>query len=1073
MKRVKNIVMVFVLLVVSTKGWGQLVVPVDTGKYAINVTSISIRVSERSERVSYSFLADNGVFHSMSIIDGTASGAIRCDNIAPNEDRSTNGHITSNTTGYINAITRSDIKIESTLGWHQGSVCINYLWDYPKANITLTGKTPYYSSILSTILGHLTATYRLDIKPAEFNLHRPSEYITYRDTFQLMASRGFENSAYVWKYKFDNQYGTFTTRTFGSAFNNNDTISFRGADILTESEMNYLIRNNKKIEVFIDYQNVPCTSILLTPVLSAPYITASYEPETCNGSQDAKILVHLDRPLIEEFDERLVFTVNDAPTHQIEIINDTTIMLVPSNGFGIIYDGYPTGTYNIEMFGYCTINSIYGVTYTDSRRHSTAVTIYERPKVILPVPTIQNISCYGGNNGKIFITPQGGVGKYTVYLQNSNNDTIDILTDLIEDTTYSFSGLFPDTYKVSIVDTNLCSQAESAKTITLTEPTAPLAIEDITITPLTGYETGNGIIQAIVSGGYGRYKVWLKQGENIIHTQQLDEDIFYLENLDAGIYTLLFRDTVFDIAYGDDASLNNINGCFIDSIIEITQPDPLIVDIEQTNEILCFGDSAATLVAHAIGGVQFSFPNLPYNYKWFAVGNEDVVLSADSVVNGLPAGDYQVLVTDRNNNFTYSDTFSVQQPTLLVVEYVVLNQIFCAGDSTGKIQAIASGGTPPYIYHWYPSGKTAAIIDSIFDRAEIAYIEDSNGCRTEDFEIIVANTQSLFARATEILNPSCYGYSDGAISVEILGGTPPYSFEWNDGITTQSRENLTEGVYSISVTDAENCFFKQTFTIIQPDEIKFPKLPYELVLCKDQSFVLNAELDMSNVNYSWTNNDVVISTEPYLEVNQGGVYKINAITEDNCTAQQEINVTQSDTELKIAFAIATKVPKHKTINAVNITQTPTDSVKWSVPNNAFIISETDDLLQLRFNSNGEYQVSLAGYSEFCTDIETKTILVVDDIEIEHTEQTEEPFLKQFMVAPNPNNGSFEVFVQLREMSDYQLIIYNDKGITMTTREIAGTDGETTSFNENLPLGVYILRFVSTKTISTIKLIINN
>jgi hypothetical protein len=1070
MKTTKNLFFMIVLLIFSTMSFGQ---NVELGQYAVNITSISIKASDHSEIAEYSFTANNVTFEHMYM---KRSDTFDCDDIDEGETYSTNGYVTIHKTGYVDAVGQPSIGLTTRVGWHDGNMCTNYLWQNLNTTISLAGKVPYYSSSSLFTLGRLTINYILEIKPDHYKLYYYSpnvpaiNYLTYQDTFKLMASRGFDNSAYVWKYRYI-YYGTFgpvtITKIFEPAFNNNDTITFRGADILTESEMNYLIANNLGLEVFIDFHGVPTTTLKLMPISSAPHITATYQHETCNGENDAKIIVHLDRVLYNS--ETVQFMVNGEPTHQ-EFIDDTTIMLLPSNGQGAVFKGYPSGTHNIGMYGYYNSKP----TYTDSKNHSATIIISARPKVILPVPTTQNISCYGGNNGKVSITPQGGVGKYTAYLiRNTDNDTIAVLSDLLESNTYTFSGLLPDVYKVILVDTNLCSQAESQKIVTLTQPSAPLAIDYITITPLTGYETGNGIITAKVSGGTEKYNVWLKQGDTVINSQQLDDNIFYIENLSAGIYTLLFRDTVYDLAYSNDSSMNNIEGCFVDSIIEITQPDPLIVVVEQTESILCFGDSTAELVAHAVGGVQYNTYRLPYDYKWFAVGSESVVLSTDSVVSGLPVGDYQVKVTDINNNITYSDPVTVTQPTLLTVEYTVLHQNFCIGDSSGKIQAVVSGGTPPYIYHWYPSGKTTAIIDSISNRAEIAYIEDSNGCRTEDVEIVLANVKALFARALEIINPSCFGYSDGAITVEVLGGVPPYLFEWNDEVAAQNRENLVEGVYKVDVMDSESCVFTQTFTLTQPDEIKFPQLPSQLMLCKGQTIELDAELDLLNVNYNWTDNTgAIISNEPQLEINTGGLYKIKAITGDNCEAYQEVSVTESDTELKTDFVVATKIPKYKTINAVNITKMPTDSVKWIVPNNVFVASETDDLLQLKFSNNGEYKIALTGYREFCTDVETKTVSVVDDIEIEYTEQNEEPFLKQFMVVPNPNNGNFEVYVELREISDYQLILYNDKGMLIDTKEIKSTEGETTLFNENgLEQGVYLVRFVSSQTVSTIKMIV--
>ena len=51
-------------------------------------------------------------------------------------------------------------------------------------------------------------------------------------------------------------------------------------------------------------------------------------------------------------------------------------------------------------------------------------------------------------------------------------------------------------------------------------------------------------------------------------------------------------------------------------------------------------------------------------------------------------------------------------------------------------------------------------------------------------------------------NVSCSNGSDGSINLSVSGGTPPYSYLWNNGATTQNLYNISSGYYSVTVTDA-------------------------------------------------------------------------------------------------------------------------------------------------------------------------------------------------------------------------------------------------------------------------------
>ncbi|TVR86029.1 MAG: hypothetical protein EA411_11595 [Saprospirales bacterium] len=71
-------------------------------------------------------------------------------------------------------------------------------------------------------------------------------------------------------------------------------------------------------------------------------------------------------------------------------------------------------------------------------------------------------------------------------------------------------------------------------------------------------------------------------------------------------------------------------------------------------------------------------------------------------------------------------------------------------------------------------------------------------------------------------NESCPGGEDGAIQIEMSGGHPPYTIEWNHGDTGRHIQNLETGIYFATVTDSAGCLFRtQFFELEKEQEMSF------------------------------------------------------------------------------------------------------------------------------------------------------------------------------------------------------------------------------------------------------------
>lgn len=165
------------------------------------------------------------------------------------------------------------------------------------------------------------------------------------------------------------------------------------------------------------------------------------------------------------------------------------------------------------------------------------------------------------------------------------------------------------------------------------------------------------------------------------------------------------------------------------------------------------------------------------------------------------------------------------------------------------------------------------------------YINDKNGCSI--FESIeISQPEKLTA---EVLTTTPTTGNNGKIEIKPLGGTPPFNLVWDNGETTMIRENLSTGIYSYDLTDANDCTFdgvidlgvtaNEDFALIQ----KFTVVPnpnyghFNISLMGNGS--IDGQLSITNLlgktvwNTSITGNKIDIPIQ--LNHFENGVYFVN------------------------------------------------------------------------------------------------------------------------------------------------------------------------------------------------------
>ncbi|MBI4929446.1 MAG: gliding motility-associated C-terminal domain-containing protein [Bacteroidetes bacterium] len=144
----------------------------------------------------------------------------------------------------------------------------------------------------------------------------------------------------------------------------------------------------------------------------------------------------------------------------------------------------------------------------------------------------------------------------------------------------------------------------------------------------------------------------------------------------------------------------------------------------------------------------------------------------------------------------------------------------CPDSSNGSISVIVSGGTTPYTYQWLPDLQTTSSITGISPGTYSITVTDNIGS-SSTASYVVGPTP--FADNADIQSPFCT--SNGHIVLIPIGGTAPYQFSWSTGSTNQSITSIGEGVYSVVVTDANNCSVTYSYPLTETECFVTPE-PY-------------------------------------------------------------------------------------------------------------------------------------------------------------------------------------------------------------------------------------------------------
>jgi len=319
----------------------------------------------------------------------------------------------------------------------------------------------------------------------------------------------------------------------------------------------------------------------------------------------------------------------------------------------------------------------------------------------------------------------------------------------------------------------------------------------------------------------------------------------------------------------------------------------------------CHGNSDGFIELEMEGGSG------SYTFEWTTADGSGLVPS-DKDQYGLTAGTYDVTVGDSMGECYRYFSFELREPDTLRLTYNpsmapdLINNISCFGDTDGAIDINVTGGsTGNYIYEWTTTNGSGLVPNDedqtgLTAGSYAVSILDSNDCPFED-TIALTEPPPLQSDivGTDITCESP-GYNNGSADLTVSGGTGPgtYSFLWSNGATTEDINNLTEGLYTVTITDLNGCQHGDSVTIQLPPPLVFDAAVSDYngqtITCTgaaDGYIEITMLSGTEPYLFAWTGPNGFTSAEKDIYNLEPGTYTLNIIDLKQCTGDTAIVIS--------------------------------------------------------------------------------------------------------------------------------------------------------------------------------------
>jgi hypothetical protein len=359
----------------------------------------------------------------------------------------------------------------------------------------------------------------------------------------------------------------------------------------------------------------------------------------------------------------------------------------------------------------------------------------------------------------------------------------------------------------------------------------------------------------------------------------------------------------------------------------------------------------------------------------------------------------------------------------------------CHNIANGSASFFISGGTSPYSITLGGHVSTNNTISNLYPGIYTAQATDSKGCTKVD-SVTIGGPPRLYADTTSTIQPTCFGESNGTVSIAGFGGSGTYNFEWLNTpapSNSYSVSGLLAGFYHIKITDANLCTDTSTVQLFEPDPLNIP-LGDTIVNCYNYIAALDAGTE--GTVYQWIFPNDSVSTQQLIHTALEGDYSVTVTNAKGCSATKSIFLDNKDRTVEAIFLVSSEASLSDTIVLIEVSWPVPEAVEWKIPENFNIITDLGFYKELIPKDTGVYTIEMSATVNGCPNRMVKSITIFPD-DSSNTKATRAgELITGIRLYPNPNTGSFKLEVELSREAGIKVDLFSQRGLRISAPNYA-------------------------------------
>ncbi len=309
-------------------------------------------------------------------------------------------------------------------------------------------------------------------------------------------------------------------------------------------------------------------------------------------------------------------------------------------------------------------------------------------------------------------------------------------------------------------------------------------------------------------------------------------------------------------------------------------------------------------------------------------------------------------------------------------------------------------------------------------------------------------------------------------NVLIESGVTNATYLWNTGETTQDITVASTGNYSVQVTDANGCVNNDQINVTVNPIFTFD-LGADRPYCEGSSVILELDTVFAGAAFTWSNSFGVVSTTSTYTVADTGVVYLDIVNQNGCAASDSITILPSNLALYAVFLADSKVILGDSIIFIDLSYPKPYTLEWDMGNG---YTTTDTMPTYAYFVPGDFDVTLTVNNGFCESVKTKTITIEPVKNLEYEMEIPNVFteIESLVLYPNPNNGDFNLKIDLSKEAAVQVEIFNLMGQLIHQEKFIAEETIRNYSLSHIKAGLYVVRVMVGKESQSVKFVkINN